>query len=62
VYVIPPAEDGRANQAIIEAIAGWLGVKRRQVEILTGQTSRNKVISVSGILPQQLADAIAKAR
>jgi uncharacterized protein (TIGR00251 family) len=47
VYVTAPPEDGRANEAVVEAIAEWLGVKRRQVEIIQGATSRNKVVRVT---------------
>ncbi len=48
VYVTAPPEDGRANEAVVEVIAQWLGVKRRQVEIVRGATSRNKVVRVTG--------------
>ncbi|HUJ10601.1 MAG TPA: DUF167 domain-containing protein [Verrucomicrobiae bacterium] len=48
VYVAAPPEDGRANEAVVEHIAEWLGVKRRQVEIIRGATSRNKVVRVTG--------------
>ena len=48
VYVTAPPEDGRANEAVVEVIAEWLGVKRREVEIIRGAACRNKVIRVSG--------------
>jgi uncharacterized protein len=48
VYVTAPPEDGRANDAVVETIAQWLGVKRRDVEIIRGSTSRNKVVRISG--------------
>ena len=48
VYVTAPPEDGRANEAVVEVIAQWLGVKRREVEIVRGATSRNKVVCVTG--------------
>ncbi|HTS17117.1 MAG TPA: DUF167 domain-containing protein [Verrucomicrobiae bacterium] len=48
VYVTAPPEDGRANEAVVEVIAEWLGVKRRDVEIIHGATSRNKVVQVMG--------------
>jgi uncharacterized protein (TIGR00251 family) len=48
VYVTAPPEDGRANDAVIETVADWLGVKRRQVEILTGASNRNKIVRVEG--------------
>ncbi|MGD1020266.1 MAG: DUF167 domain-containing protein [Verrucomicrobiia bacterium] len=49
VYVTAPPEDGRANEAVIETIAQWLGVKRRDVEIVRGATSRNKVVRVTKV-------------
>jgi uncharacterized protein (TIGR00251 family) len=48
VYVTAPPEDGRANEAVVETIAQWLGVKRRDVEIVRGATSRHKVVRITG--------------
>jgi len=54
VHVTAPPEDGRANEAVVETIAEWLGVKRRQVTIVSGATSRNKVVRVTGeTMPRQ---------
>ena len=50
VYVTAPPEDGRANAAVVETIADWLGVKRRDVEIIRGATSRNKIVRVTGVV------------
>ena len=44
----PPIE-GRANEACIEFFAKLLKVPRSSVTIASGQTSRNKVIRVSGV-------------
>jgi len=49
VCVTAPPEGGRANDALVEVLADWLGVKRRQIEIVSGATSRNKVVRVTGI-------------
>ncbi len=51
VYVTAPPEDGRANEAVVETIAEWIGVKRRQVEIIAGATNRNKVVRITGVNP-----------
>ena len=48
VRVTAPPEDGRANDALIEVLADWLGVKRRRIEIVSGATSRNKIVRVTG--------------
>ena len=45
---VPPVE-GRANEACIEFLANLLKVPRSSVTIASGQTSRRKVIRVSGI-------------
>jgi uncharacterized protein (TIGR00251 family) len=54
VRVTAPPEDGRANEAVVETIAEWLGVKRRQVAIVSGATSRNKVVRVTDVSPAHL--------
>lgn len=60
VYVTAPPEDGRANEAVVETIAEWLGVKRRQVEIASGATSRNKVVRAAGVSTAQLGAALRR--
>ncbi len=44
----PPVE-GRANEACIEFLANLLRVPRSSITIASGQTSRNKVIRVTGL-------------
>jgi uncharacterized protein (TIGR00251 family) len=46
VRVGQPAVDGRATEAALAAVAEALGVRRRQVTLVTGQTSRTKVLEV----------------
>ena len=57
VYVTAPPEDGRANEAVVETIAEWLGVKRRQVTIVSGATSRNKLVRLTGVSQEQIDTA-----
>lgn len=42
VAVTAPADKGRANEALVETLADQLGVKRSQVELVAGATSRSK--------------------
>jgi uncharacterized protein (TIGR00251 family) len=53
----PPA-DGKANAACIEFFAKLLNLPRSSVTIAAGQTSRNKVIRVSGLTAQQVRDRL----
>jgi uncharacterized protein (TIGR00251 family) len=41
-----PARDGRANAAILEVVARQLGLRPRQVRLVRGQQSRQKVIEI----------------
>jgi uncharacterized protein len=59
VAVTAPPEDGRANQAITELLRDWLGLKRSQVELIGGATSREKKFLIRGVKPEELAATIA---
>ena len=44
-----PAVEGAANNALIRLIAESLGVARRDVRIVAGATSRQKLVVVDGV-------------
>jgi len=54
----PPVE-GKANQAVIEFFAEFFEIPRSSVSIASGETSRNKVIRVSGMSAQQVRERLA---
>jgi uncharacterized protein (TIGR00251 family) len=54
VAVTQIAEKGKANRAVLEVVADVLGIKRSQVELVSGETSRDKVIRVSGLSPDEI--------
>jgi uncharacterized protein (TIGR00251 family) len=47
VKVKEPPKEGKANQAVIKLLAEHFGVPQRQVRILSGFRSRNKVVEVA---------------
>ena len=49
VAVTAPPEDGRANKALVEALRELLELKRSQIELLSGQTSRDKRFLLRGV-------------
>lgn len=61
VAVSAPAVDGKANAAVCAAIAAAIGVRPRDVRIISGLRSRNKVVEVDGDAGA-LAVAVAKLR
>jgi len=46
VAVREPAKEGRANRAIEEALAEYLGVPKSRVKIIAGQTAKNKIAEI----------------
>jgi uncharacterized protein len=48
VAVTARAVDGKATEAALRAVADAFGVKRRDVTLVTGATSRDKVVEVDG--------------
>ena len=49
VKVHAPPVEGRANEALCEFLADTLGLPRRAVSIVRGETSRQKVVRIEGI-------------
>jgi uncharacterized protein (TIGR00251 family) len=49
VRVAAPAENGKANDALVRLLAGWLGLPRTGVELVSGHTRRDKIVELSGI-------------
>ncbi len=49
IFVKEPPLDGRANQAIIEALADFFEIKKNQVYLEKGAKSKNKVFTVIGV-------------
>lgn len=49
VWVKEPAEKGRANQAVLKTLAQHFNVNRSEISIISGQTSRKKVIEINKI-------------
>ena len=54
VAVTKRAVDGQATEAALAAVAAAFGVPRRAVTLVTGATSRTKILEVEGADPDVL--------
>lgn len=54
IQVTAPAEDGRANAALVEFLAEALGIRANQVEIVAGLSSERKLVSLVGVTPAEV--------
>jgi uncharacterized protein len=59
VAVTAPAEDGKANAAVIALLASEWHLPRSTFDVARGATARDKVLSISGE-PAALADRIVQ--
>jgi len=61
VSVTQVAEKGKANKSLINELAKGLGIKRSQIELVSGETQREKKFLIRGISRDELAARIATA-
>ena len=47
--VTAPPVDGAANEALLRLLAGRLGVARRDVRLVGGESARQKAVAVDGL-------------
>ena len=53
VKVGAPAVDGKANAALLEFLAEKMGVPARAVTLVAGEKSRDKLVAVDGLEPEE---------
>lgn len=46
VHVSSAPEKGKANAEVLRAISKYLGLRRSQLEIISGETTRDKVVRI----------------
>jgi len=49
IRLIAPPVDGAANEALVRFLSDRLSVTRSQVEIVSGHTSRDKIVRIRGV-------------
>jgi uncharacterized protein (TIGR00251 family) len=54
VALAAPPVDGAANEELVRVLAEALGVPKRQVALVRGESSRSKLVEVSGLSASEL--------
>ena len=49
-----PPVDGKANAALLKFLAAELGISKSAVELRSGECSRDKVVKISGMTPDEI--------
>lgn len=61
VRVAAPPERGAANEAVVELLARTLAVDPREVRLVSGHASRDKIVEVAGLRPGETEARLAFA-
>jgi len=59
VAVSAPPERGRANRAVVELLAGMLGLPAGRVRMVAGERSPDKIVLVEGLSSRELKQRLA---
>ena len=60
ISVAAPPVEGKANKKCITYLAKYFDVAKSKIEIISGQTSKNKLIKIYDISPKEFLDKIEK--
>jgi uncharacterized protein (TIGR00251 family) len=58
IKISAPPEKGKANRSLVKFLAKKVGVKRKDVHIISGQTNPVKSLEISGISAETLASKL----
>ncbi|HEX8088051.1 MAG TPA: DUF167 domain-containing protein [Blastocatellia bacterium] len=58
--IASPPVDGKANQECRRFLARLVGVSASSVEIVAGDSSRNKLIRIHNVTAERIRDALAR--
>ncbi len=60
IRISAPPEGGKANKAICALLAETLGLRRRDISIVSGSTSPEKTVEIVGLSDEDLAGRLPR--
>jgi uncharacterized protein len=61
VRVTAPPERGSANEAVVEVLAAALGIQAREIRLVSGHLSRDKIVELTALAPDEAEARLASA-
>jgi uncharacterized protein (TIGR00251 family) len=61
IRVAAAPERGRANEAVLALLAETLSLPRTSVSLVSGSSSRDKIVELAGIPPEEIDRRLASA-
>jgi uncharacterized protein (TIGR00251 family) len=53
-------ERGKANAAVVELLAGALGIPQQRVQLVKGETAQDKIVEIHGFDAAALREALSR--
>ncbi|MCH7944687.1 MAG: DUF167 domain-containing protein, partial [Armatimonadetes bacterium] len=60
VYTTSAPADGQANESVVRLVAKALNVPKSRIAIKRGRSSRDKLLSIDGLGPEELQRRISR--
>jgi hypothetical protein len=60
IRLAAPPVDGAANEELVRFLSRLFGSPRQNVAIVSGATSKNKIVRVAGLTSEEFLKAVAK--
>jgi uncharacterized protein (TIGR00251 family) len=61
VRVAAPAERGRANEALVDLLAGALALPRDRIRVVSGHASRRKLLEIADLDAEEIGRRLGAA-
>ena len=58
IKISAPPIKGKANQELVAFLSQVLGVNRSRISILKGETSKNKLVAISGLSEEEVREKL----
>lgn len=58
IKIHAPALEGKANKELCEFLAGMLGLHKRAVRLVQGDSSRKKLVEIHGLTRDQITEKL----
>ncbi|HEY3266654.1 MAG TPA: DUF167 domain-containing protein [Armatimonadota bacterium] len=58
VRLTAPPVDGAANKALVDFLAGVLGVRRSDIQLVAGAKARTKTVEIASLTDAELAERL----
>ncbi len=60
IAVTVAPEKGKANKAVVKVLSKWLSVKSSDIQIISGETSREKKVFIKNITEKDLYKSVSQ--